>query len=598
MENQDKIQTVLEDFEKEPGKEIPTVLEEYLQTVAKTGKTVFQWPLLKTLFVQKLEQVMDEFNKDNPCERPTPYPNVENAKFDDMRKRILEAMHRFTSAPFTIQRLCELFSQPKKHYTQCDKFLRGIEKNVMVVSTVDPQGKKIVSESRGMVNGLDMNGSSPQNNELDINDGHPFGSIPQVEWTSVGPTTVWPSSMDANDSNSSTSNEGLEKLNENEATVRNDSDCASNDSIRTDSKVGSSDEGNKSVDDDRKSLGKNAEENVNNSNSANTEDQNLVVSDCVKLPPSSSLFSRISGRVISGETNEAKEVTSETDAITNSDIHEAVDMQAEAHSETKCSNEVTEENISSSGSSEESKEETEPSVKQLEDKRTEEFEDQEEERPETASKKETSSSFDDNTDEPPEKRMRLSTEDSSVSSSGSPGEQPSGEASDQQIGEAESTTQAEQSESTHTTQEDSGNSNEAEPSAVPDETPSDIGQPNSSSIQPDQSNDTLQSCDQTESEPNKVAVEKSDSKVEDSDNSGKCESTSDDTQVAEEHKENQAEVKEENNEASSEASTSKTDDISADTSQDEVEMETDSASEEKNAENVPVVDESEPMDQE
>ncbi|WAR26228.1 PP4R2-like protein [Mya arenaria] len=322
MENQDKIQTVLEDFEKEPGKEIPTVLEEYLQTVAKTGKTVFQWPLLKTLFVQKLEQVMDEFNKDNPCERPTPYPNVENAKFDDMRKRILEAMHRFTSAPFTIQRLCELFSQPKKHYTQCDKFLRGIEK------------------------------------------------------------------------------------------------------------------------------------------------------------------------------------------------------------------------------------------------------------------------------------MRLSTEDSSVSSSGSPGEQPSGEASDQQIGEAESTTQAEQSESTHTTQEDSGNSNEAEPSAVPDETPSDIGQPNSSSIQPDQSNDTLQSCDQTESEPNKVAVEKSDSKVEDSDNSGKCESTSDDTQVAEEHKENQAEVKEENNEASSEASTSKTDDISADTSQDEVEMETDSASEEKNAENVPVVDESEPMDQE
>lgn len=39
------------------------------------------------------------------------------------------------SPPFTIQRLCELLSEPKKNYTKCDKFMRGVEKNLMVVSS-------------------------------------------------------------------------------------------------------------------------------------------------------------------------------------------------------------------------------------------------------------------------------------------------------------------------------------------------------------------------------------------------------------------------------------------------------------------------------
>lgn len=34
----------------------------------------------------------------------------------------------YFSAPFTIQRLCELLTDPKKHYRRTDKFLRGVEK--------------------------------------------------------------------------------------------------------------------------------------------------------------------------------------------------------------------------------------------------------------------------------------------------------------------------------------------------------------------------------------------------------------------------------------------------------------------------------------
>jgi len=60
----------------------------------------FQWQQLKTLFVQKLEQVMNLFNKEIPFEHITPRPNVENAKFGDMQKRIIDAMQRFNRQVF------------------------------------------------------------------------------------------------------------------------------------------------------------------------------------------------------------------------------------------------------------------------------------------------------------------------------------------------------------------------------------------------------------------------------------------------------------------------------------------------------------------
>ncbi|XP_045165464.2 serine/threonine-protein phosphatase 4 regulatory subunit 2-B-like [Mercenaria mercenaria] len=209
MENQDKIQDVLSSFEKTPSRDIPPLLEDYLRTVAKTGKTVFPWQQLKLLFVQKLEQVMEQFNKDDPCDRQTPFPNVENTKFNEMRQRIIDALQKFNGAPFTVQRICELVTQPKKHYTQCDKFLRGIEKNVMVVSTVDPHGRKIVSDSHPLVNGLDMNGVNQQRSDLnDITDGQPFGPGPLVDWSGNNVATVWPEpTATDNKNNSSAAND-------------------------------------------------------------------------------------------------------------------------------------------------------------------------------------------------------------------------------------------------------------------------------------------------------------------------------------------------------------------------------------------------------
>ena len=41
------------------------------------------------------------------------------------------------SPPFTVQRLCELCVEPKKHYKSVGKYLRAVEKSILVTSTWD-----------------------------------------------------------------------------------------------------------------------------------------------------------------------------------------------------------------------------------------------------------------------------------------------------------------------------------------------------------------------------------------------------------------------------------------------------------------------------
>ncbi|OWF35316.1 serine/threonine-protein phosphatase 4 regulatory subunit 2-A-like [Mizuhopecten yessoensis] len=185
MENQEDVLDALCCYEKKPTPDIPPVLDQYLRRVAKTGETLFPWQQLKILFIHKLDSVITQFNQDFPADHLQNCPNVENVKFEEMKKRVVCSLEEFQGAPFTIQRLCELVTEPKKHYKRTDKFLRGIEKNVLVVSTVDPFGRKIVSDSRPMMNGLDMNG---YNGERPESKPH-FSTFPSPS----SHQTTWPS---------------------------------------------------------------------------------------------------------------------------------------------------------------------------------------------------------------------------------------------------------------------------------------------------------------------------------------------------------------------------------------------------------------------
>ncbi|XP_056130631.1 serine/threonine-protein phosphatase 4 regulatory subunit 2-A-like isoform X2 [Lampris incognitus] len=134
----DAVLEALEDFEKKGKKETCPALEKFLCHVAKTGETMVPWAQFKSYFLFKLEDVMDDFHASTTEQRGPPNPNVEYIPFDVMKDRILKIVDGYNGIPFTIQRLCELLTDPKRNYTGTDKFLRGVEKNVMVVSCVHP----------------------------------------------------------------------------------------------------------------------------------------------------------------------------------------------------------------------------------------------------------------------------------------------------------------------------------------------------------------------------------------------------------------------------------------------------------------------------
>ncbi|KAL2743651.1 hypothetical protein V1477_008091 [Vespula maculifrons] len=154
MENLEDVLQALDEFQKMRPTEIPRELEDYLCWVAKTGDPVYQWSMIKTLFREKLTRVMTDFYESCPTLELAPCPNVEHFNYDTMKSNLLERLESFANAPFTVQRICELLTAPRKEYNRVDKFMRAIEKNILVVSTREPGPIARRSENGdSMVNG-------------------------------------------------------------------------------------------------------------------------------------------------------------------------------------------------------------------------------------------------------------------------------------------------------------------------------------------------------------------------------------------------------------------------------------------------------------
>ena len=123
--------------EKVPTMLIPPLLEGYLQFVAKGGNTHFSWSNIKGLFKAKVNQVVTEFYSESPTDELPAVPNVESFDYSNVKEKLFQKLDTFIGIPFTIQRLAELLTSPKRHYRRTDKFLRALEKNMLVVSTVE-----------------------------------------------------------------------------------------------------------------------------------------------------------------------------------------------------------------------------------------------------------------------------------------------------------------------------------------------------------------------------------------------------------------------------------------------------------------------------
>ncbi|XP_012256700.2 uncharacterized protein LOC105686443 [Athalia rosae] len=169
MENPEEVLQALDEFQKLRPADIPKELEEYLSWVAKTGDPVYQWPLIKALFREKLLRVMTEFYESCPTLELAPCPNVEQFNYDIMKSALLDRLESFANAPFTVQRICELLTAPRKEYNRVDKFMRAIEKNILVVSTREPGPTARRSENGdGMVNGSSEDNGSRSPYDMDL----------------------------------------------------------------------------------------------------------------------------------------------------------------------------------------------------------------------------------------------------------------------------------------------------------------------------------------------------------------------------------------------------------------------------------------------
>ncbi|XP_054464500.1 serine/threonine-protein phosphatase 4 regulatory subunit 2-like [Anoplopoma fimbria] len=156
----DALLEAFQDFEKTGKKETCPELEHFLCHVAKTGQPMISWSQFKTYFVFKLEKVMDDFHASTPEQRAPHNPNVDYVPYEEMKTRILKIVDGYNGIPFTIQRLCELLTDPKRNYTGTEKFLMGLEKNVMVVSCVYPTSEKNGASSVNRMNGVMFPGNS------------------------------------------------------------------------------------------------------------------------------------------------------------------------------------------------------------------------------------------------------------------------------------------------------------------------------------------------------------------------------------------------------------------------------------------------------
>ncbi|XP_026113868.1 serine/threonine-protein phosphatase 4 regulatory subunit 2-A-like isoform X1 [Carassius auratus] len=207
------------DFEKKGEKETCPILDQFLLHVAKTGETMIQWSQFKGYFLFKLEKVMDDFKASCPEQRGPANPNVEYIPFEEMKQRILKIVSGYNGIPFTIQRLCELLTEPKRNYTGTDKFLRGVEKNVMVVSCVCSTSEKKGSGCVNRMNGVMFPGNTSAFPDRNVNGpGTPRPlNRPKLSLSSSVATNGLPDSTDSKEQASEQSDRTVNETSDSEA---------------------------------------------------------------------------------------------------------------------------------------------------------------------------------------------------------------------------------------------------------------------------------------------------------------------------------------------------------------------------------------------
>jgi hypothetical protein len=153
------------------------LVDEFLKFIAHTGRPHLPWELIRHAFIWKLkvfnyifqgayfeyhsfcETVMDDMHvmeAENQKDDHLKEALVNNEEIKEAKQFMISKANEFDGTPFTIQRLiqfqcnkvyklefelklirlCELITEPTKHYHGTGVFLRALEKNINVVCSL------------------------------------------------------------------------------------------------------------------------------------------------------------------------------------------------------------------------------------------------------------------------------------------------------------------------------------------------------------------------------------------------------------------------------------------------------------------------------
>uniref|UniRef100_A0A8R1I4L7 Uncharacterized protein n=1 Tax=Caenorhabditis japonica TaxID=281687 RepID=A0A8R1I4L7_CAEJA len=174
---EEQLVTVDEDvFRHHPNEDV----EQYFRASAQWGVPAIAWNIVRPAFLWKLEFCITEFmsiekkRKDSAATSVTSGANSDGEKSETppVKERLSIMGHKvnlikttpvvfqteesvefllgkaksFDGFPFTWQRLCELLTNPMRHYNTLDKFLRALEKVINVVTTINENGGRQFGE--------------------------------------------------------------------------------------------------------------------------------------------------------------------------------------------------------------------------------------------------------------------------------------------------------------------------------------------------------------------------------------------------------------------------------------------------------------------
>ncbi|KAI8993607.1 PPP4R2-domain-containing protein [Pilobolus umbonatus] len=110
-----------------------------LQSIATTNQVVTPWKdlqiILKTLITTQCDAMEDKL-----------VDTQIKLAADTLKSSIVKSIEEHSKCPFTIQRLCELVLEPKKYYKMYIKYLRAVEKVLLVTSYWDDFIESAVKE--------------------------------------------------------------------------------------------------------------------------------------------------------------------------------------------------------------------------------------------------------------------------------------------------------------------------------------------------------------------------------------------------------------------------------------------------------------------